>query len=402
MRVGVNCFLLMPHVGGLKQCFLNLFEELFERDQQNEYILFYFEHNLEELANLRSDRWRENAVLVTDQMEALNHLDRMDVYFCHFGALWPRPIPLPSVVSLPDIQEVFYPEFFQPADLRSRADHFVASTRMADHVITVSEHSKQTIVKHHGISPNKITVAYNSADERFYRAAEIARRPSVALPEGDFLIYPANRWLHKNHDVLLRALAILRRERNLRIDAVFTGYDQPGGYPIMTKAAEYGIADQAHAVGFLPVEELAWLYRNARMLAFPSLFEGFGMPVLEAMAAGCPVISSRAASLPEVGRDAVLYFDATSPEQLARSIEQLLGDDDLRRRLIARGNERAANFSRAAMAASHRAAFEKAIKTYAPWKHAYRRTVQRRWQRFDTELRYRRLLANRARRLGEP
>ncbi|HWW96019.1 MAG TPA: hypothetical protein VN375_21820, partial [Vicinamibacteria bacterium] len=107
MRIGVNCFLLQPNIGGIKQYFLTLFRNLLENDSENQYVFFWYEHNAGELANLGTDRWKEGAVPLTDQREVLSHLDKIDLYFCPLSALYPRPLPKPSVVSLPDIQEVF-------------------------------------------------------------------------------------------------------------------------------------------------------------------------------------------------------------------------------------------------------------------------------------------------------
>src|SRR5439155_20501799 len=124
MRIGVNCFPLKAHIGGLKQYFIALFDWLFEHDDDNTYVFFYFKQNLEELSKLRSEKWKGAAILLEHQEAIRKHLDSLDVYFCPFGALWPRPASAPSVVTLVDIQEVFYPQFFTAEDLLNRAYHF--------------------------------------------------------------------------------------------------------------------------------------------------------------------------------------------------------------------------------------------------------------------------------------
>ena len=103
MRIGVNCFLLRAHIGGLKQYFLTLFNELLQHDAENEYVFFWFAHNEEELNRLETERWKVNAILLRDQSEIAEYRHRMDLYFCPFGALYPRPLPLPTVVMLADI-----------------------------------------------------------------------------------------------------------------------------------------------------------------------------------------------------------------------------------------------------------------------------------------------------------
>ena len=372
MRIGINCYLLQPHIGGIKQYFHALCRELLLRDDQNQYILFYFAQNIEELDKLGADLVARHGILLQDQGEIRQHLHRIDLYFCPFGSLIPRPLPLPTVVTIVDIQEVFFPEFFTVHNLVARFWHYVGSTQMADQVLTISAFSRDTLVRHHHLSPDKITVAHLCADERFYRAQETARQPAAALPE-KYIFYPANRWLHKNHDMLLRAMAWLRDRENLTVHAVFTGFDQKNGYAIEEKARAYGIAGQVTQLGYVSVEELAYLYVHAEWMVFPSLFEGFGIPLVEAMAAGCPVLASRATSLPEVGGDAVVYFDPESPESLARALHEHLRNPARRKDLVERGYRRARDFSAAGMARNHLAAFRKAALAYSRRRYLWLR-----------------------------
>lgn len=388
MRIGVNCYLLQAHIGGLRQYFLTLFRELLARDDEHEYVFFWFQHNAEELERLGTDRWRRQAVLLTDQRQVLDHLDAMDLYFCPFSALYPRPLPLPTVMTLVDIQEVFYPEFFSATDRYARELHFPGSTRMADRVITISEFSRDTLIRHHRLRPARVQVVYLCADERYARSEAVARPPAAALPER-FLFYPANPWKHKNHEVLFQALRLLRDEKGRRFDLVLTGFGQDAGSPITALAEAHGLRDQIHPLGYLAVEELAWLYRRAEMLVFPSLFEGFGIPLVEAMAAGCPVVGARATSIPEVVRDAAELFDPASPAALAAAIERVADDAEWRDTLRARGFRRARLFSAARMADEHRAAFRHAVRAYSPSAFVWRRWVRAYWHRARLEWRWR-------------
>ena len=162
-------------------------------------------------------------------------------------------------------------------------------------------------------------VAHLCADPSYSRAAEIQSPPEDPIPFSSFIFFPANRWYHKNHDVLLKALCSLK-ERNIKVNAVFTGFDVDGGYPLMSKAEEYNIRDQVHSAGYVTIPQMGYLYSHAEMLVFPSLFEGFGMPPVEAMAAGCPVAVARATCLPEICGDAAEYFDPQDPADVAEAI----------------------------------------------------------------------------------
>jgi glycosyltransferase involved in cell wall biosynthesis len=371
MRIGVNCFLLQAHIGGLKQYFVNLFEWLLEYDRENTYVFFHFPHNVSELQKLRSDRWRENAVLLQGQEEIANHLKQLDLYFCPFSVLWPRPVPVPSVMTLVDIQEVFYPQFFTASDLFTRAYHYPASTRAADRVITISGYSKTTLVEHHRIPPGKVVVAYLCADPLYFESAT-QTAPDDPIPFSDFVFFPANRWYHKNHDVLLKALCILK-DRNKKVNSVFTGFDVDGGYPLMSKAVEYNIRDQVHSAGYVTISQMAYLYTHAEMLAFPSLFEGFGMPPVEAMASGCPVAVSKSTCLPEICGDAAEYFDPTDPADVADAICKIREDQARRNVLIERGHTRARSFSAERLAQAHLRAFREAHESYSMARYNWQR-----------------------------
>jgi glycosyltransferase involved in cell wall biosynthesis len=395
MRIGINCYLLEPHIGGIKQYFLALCRELLLHDHQNQYVLFYFPHNISELEKLGSEIIARHGILLREQGEIREHLHRIDLYFCPFGSLIPRPLPLPTVVTIVDIQEVFFPEFFTLHNLVARFWHYAGSTKMADHVLTISDFSRDTLVRHHRLPPEKITVAHLCADERFYRAAETARRPAAALPE-HYIFYPANRWLHKNHDLLLRAMAWLRDRDNMAVHAVFTGFDQKNGYPIEEKAKEYGVGDLVTQLGYVSVEEMAYLFGHAELMVFPSLFEGFGIPLVEAMAAGCPVLAANTTSLPEVGGDGVAYFAPSSPETLARALRGLLANRARRRDLVARGSMRAGDFSPAMMAENHLAAFRKAVQAYSRRRYLWLRYGYKYLHAGKTLLRAARILLSRS------
>jgi glycosyltransferase involved in cell wall biosynthesis len=165
-------------------------------------------------------------------------------------------------------------------------------------------------------------VVYSGVDHSLFSPGADSRDP--------FLFYPARAWAHKNHARLFEAFALLRRKRpELRL--ILTGGGDHGALP-----------DGVEARGFVTAETLRDLYRTAGVLVFPSLYEGFGQPPLEAMACGCPVACSNAAALPEIVGDAARLFDPRSPEAIAEAVEDVL---DAPAPWVARGLERAAHFS---------------------------------------------------------
>jgi glycosyltransferase involved in cell wall biosynthesis len=390
MRIGVNCYQLLPDIGGLKQYFLVLFRELLKNDKQNTYLFFYFSHNLDELSHLDDLNWQENAIELNDQQEVYEHLDKIDLYFCPFGALWPRPVPMPTVVTLVDIQEVIYPEYFTAQDLFNRHFHYRGSTKMADRIITISDFSRQTIAKHHKISPHKICVVQLCADDLFYQERVVIYPSNIPLSNGEYIFYPANFWQHKNHDRLLKALKWLKIEKGLNVNAVLTGHEVANGFPILEKIREYGIENQVKYLGYLNVEQIVQLYSKARFMVFPSLYEGFGMPLVEAMAVGCPVAASNLTSLPEIGGDAADYFDPFSIESIGSTIEKLWMDSSHRNQLIKKGYKRAQDFSTIKLADSHKRIFQESADTYSRMRYQWHRWVYQYYHLSFVALKHRR------------
>ena len=282
------------------------------------------------------------------------------------------------MLTFHDMQERFYPQFFTAAQLEERFFHYDWSLRMADAVVAVSDFTRRCCIEIVGISPRKIRTIHHAPDE-----LPLPQTPAGWDAAGwdNFLFYPANFWDHKNHRRLLAALAQLRAD-GLAVRCVFTGTLLGRGEEWRQLVAETGTADLVRHLGRRPRAELSWLYARARALAFPSLMEGFGIPLIEAMHSGCPVACSNLTSLPEIAQQAALYFDPTSEADIARALASLWTDDALRTALAARGRTRAADFTAERLVRAHVEVFELARRRYRPWRHWYReRFLQPRSQR---------------------
>jgi glycosyltransferase involved in cell wall biosynthesis len=235
-------------------------------------------------------------------------LAREDAQAFHFPltVMLPR-VGVPAATTVHDLQHEVYPQFFSRPQLTYRRHVYGRSVRASRLVVAVSEHVRDDLVARLGYPSEQVHVIYHGVDhDRFHPGAGSDGEPEP------FLLYPANWWPHKNHELLLEAFALARDARpELRL--VLTGTGHPGGLP-----------DGVASIGRVSDDRLADLYRTAAALVFPSLYEGFGMPPLEAMACGCPIAVSRAGALPEVCGDAAVYFDPTSVEDIARGIEEVL------------------------------------------------------------------------------
>jgi glycosyltransferase involved in cell wall biosynthesis len=262
-------------------------------------------------------------------------LERLEAVHFPLTVMLPRVDRPPAAATFLDVQHEFYPAFFSRAERAYRKVVYGWSARRSRLVIAISEHVKETLVERLGVDPARIRVIHLGVDgERF---------SPDGRPREPFLLYPANRWRHKNHERLFAALAIVRREQpELRLVLTGSGHD---GH-----AAPEGVEVRGRVDG----DELVDLYRRAAAVVFPSLYEGFGQPPLEAMASGCPVAVADAGSLREVCGDAARYFDPMSPEDMAAAVRDVLAGPD---EWIVRGLARAANFSWDECARRHEAVY---------------------------------------------
>ena len=265
-----------------------------------------------------------------------DHLGRADVV--HYPLTVPvPPVSGPTVVTLLDVQHLDLPELFPRGERLFRRLAYDRAARHAAHVIVISEWVKERVVERLGLESARVHAIHLGVDhERFTPAADVDREP--------FLLYPARPWPHKNHPRLFEAFALVRSQRpELRLVLTGVGHD-PARLPA-------GVETR----GGVSADELVALYRRAAAVVFPSLYEGFGLPPVEAMACGCPVAASNAGSLPEVVGDAAVLFDPADPRSIADGIAEALDRAD---ELASRGLQRAATFTWDATARAHDRVYE--------------------------------------------
>jgi glycosyltransferase involved in cell wall biosynthesis len=266
-----------------------------------------------------------------------------DATVVHYPFTAPVPRPAASaavVVTVLDVQHLDLPDLFSRAERAYRRRFYDSAARRADVVVTISEFAKSRIVAMLGIEPERIVVASLGVD-----ASEF--EPNLG-PRENMLLYPARGWPHKNHARLFEAFSLLRSD-NPTLRLVLTGgaLDGLGAVPAGVEVR-----------GLVGRDELHGLYRSAGALVFPSLYEGFGLPPLEAMASGCPVAASSSGSLPELCGDAAVLFDAHDAGSIAAGVQEALARGEELRKL---GLTRAKSFTWAACAAAHERAYRLAV-----------------------------------------
>jgi glycosyltransferase involved in cell wall biosynthesis len=279
--------------------------------------------------------------------------ERVDLWFCPFADLRPRAPGVPGIVTVHDLQHEYYPEFFSARELRHRRRYLPASCAAADHVIAVSKFTRQTVIDRLGVDPARVTAIWEAPGRDIDWASGAARVPEVrrryALPPR-YAFYPANAWPHKNHARLLEALALCRARGLRDLGLVLTGEGSMAPAPLEALVDRLGLREAVRMLGYVPRRDLPALYAGAVCLVHPSLFEGFGIPLVEAMHVGCPIVAADGTALSEVAGDAALLFDPLETDAIAGAIQAVAGNAGCAEELARRARSRAACFSAPATA----------------------------------------------------
>ena len=253
------------------------------------------------------------------------------------------------VVTIHDLIHITDPTFKRTLAARFYARPILnLVARRADRIIADSEFTKQQIVEHLAISPAKVTVIYLGVDKHFCpqnRRQAFLRASSLLGLGRPYILFVGNLKPHKNVRTLIQAFSQTCVRRDVDHQLVILGDDPIWKASLVRECEKLGIRERVLFAPQVPYEDLPWVYAGAEILVMPSLIEGFGLPVLEAMACGTPVVCSRAASLPEVAGDAAEYFEPTRLDDLAAALERVLGSSELQETLRCEGLARVKLFS---------------------------------------------------------
>ncbi|HVU11289.1 MAG TPA: glycosyltransferase family 1 protein [Phototrophicaceae bacterium] len=249
-----------------------------------------------------------------------------------------------SLLTVHDLSFVRVPEAASPA-LKAYLDAVVPrSVRRADHVLADSQATKDDLIALYNTPAEKITVLLSGVDARFHRVDDPNVRAKYKIPARPYIFSVGTVQPRKNYSRLIQALAVLR-SRGHDLDLVIAGGRGWLEDPIYASIRDAQMNDYVHFIGFADDADLPALYSAAQVTAIPSLYEGFGIPVLESMACGTPVVTSNVSSLPEVAGDAALTITPTDLDALIDALERLITDETLRSVLITKGLTRAREFT---------------------------------------------------------
>ncbi|HXT69894.1 MAG TPA: glycosyltransferase family 1 protein [Vicinamibacterales bacterium] len=352
MRVAIDARKL--HDYGIGTYVRNLLRELARQNDDAEYVLLCPPADIEELRALgprfQPVAERSGNYSVREQISIPRTLARSRVDLFHAPHYVVSPfVTTPYVVTIHDCIHLRFPQYLP----NRRALHYARvmmrmSAKRSRRVLTVSQASKDDILHYLRVPDSKVEVIYNALDERLAvvptpdEVDRVRQRFQLTAP---FVLYAGNIKPHKNLDRLIEAFSIMRKSGIDDVQLLIIG-DEISKYPSLRRLVHrHHLYPHVRFLGFVPDATLAVLYRLAAVFVFPSLYEGFGLPPLEAMAAGTPVVTSNVSSLPEVVGNAALLIPPTDAAAIADAIARVLNQPGLRAELVERGFERVKQFS---------------------------------------------------------
>lgn len=364
MRIGIEASnIVAEHLTGVEYSLIPLVRHLPRVDSRNEYLLYlnfvrpeYAARFEARVRPLLSDRVEARVCRIPNRlMQFLREWGRWPIdqtlgrcAVVHYPALDMHPqLRGARVATIHDLMPLTHADQYPNSYVAQFRRTVSRIARNADAIVAVSGHTKDTIVECLGVAPDRIVVVHHGVDETFRPAptaavAHLRARLGLARP---YILFVGTAEPRKNLPRLVDALALMCHGGRRDFDLVIAGKAAWGSASLRACIAAHGLESRVRLPGYIAGTDLPALYSGASVFVLPSLAEGFGIPLLEAMACGVPVVASNATALPEVYGDAAFGFDPSSTEALAAALERVLNDEALRAELVGRGLKRAARFS---------------------------------------------------------
>ena len=363
MKIAIDAHSIGSKAGGNETFYRQLVRGLAAESGDHQYHIFYTHAAALEtmprdprfsVTRIPQNPIVRNGVALPRLLAAL----KPDVFHCQY--IKPPLVRAPTVVTIHDLAHEHYPEHFHPLEgLRMRA-MVRATAQRAEHILTVSHFAARDIAQTYRIAPEKITIAYQ-APAAIFRPRdqqqcqqELTRRYNLQSP---FILYVGRIQARKNLPRLVEAYALARRE-GIGAQLVIAGPPDWQAQQLLAKIKKLQLEEMVRLPGYVAHNDLPLFFCASEAFVFPSLFEGFGLPVVESMACGTPVITSHGSALEEVAGDAALLVDPNDVPSISKAIVRVLSDSNLRKELAGRGLRRSADFHPQELA-------HKALEAYA-------------------------------------
>ena len=361
LTIGINARYLQRRLSGIERYIIELISSLNKIDTQNKYLLFFNKDaprpKIPENGHFKSiissfPTKHRFLRLLWEHFYLFYEIKKYNVSLFHGPAFFVpflKPKNCKYVITVHDITFVKYPEAFTFGTRLYYKLLFPRSLDLADAIITDSESTKKDIIQKYKINPDKIQVIYLGVSTGFLEKYEKQKKEEIKkkymLPEKYFL-FTGVLSPRKNIQTLLEAFYILKKEEGYKEYKLLIVGGKGWLYEsIFTKVAKLRLQDDVCFIEYVPEDDLPLFYALAQVYLFPSLYEGFGLPILEAMACGCPVITSNVSSMPEVAGDAALLINPTSVEELIASIKKITTNKKLKETMQKKGYEQIKKFS---------------------------------------------------------
>jgi len=362
MKIGVDCNPLFDEKKGIAWYLFYILEKFsFLSRETDQFHLFWFRKGIPEIPSVLLQRKgvvmrrllpvpRTLGLAASCIIPGLLGCFLPQLDLVHFPNFTAFPVHKAKIVIT--VHDLAFKLFPETVDYKVRlilAAFLKRSIKLANSIVADSRSTAKDLVRFFPESEGKIQIIYPGVDHEIFRPMYIGEENLFSvLGTTEYILSLSTLEPRKNIQTLLKAYIILLKEKGPRVpDLVVIG---PKGWKIEGLFKEYedlpqGLKRKIKFPGYLPRELLPLIYSACKVFAFPSLYEGFGLPVLEAMACGAPVIASKTSSIPEVGGEAVIYVDPLNPEEIAKVISEVLDSSSLRDELKAKSLERAKNFS---------------------------------------------------------
>lgn len=372
MRIGIDARMYSTSFTGIGRYVYELVKHLTQIDKKNEYVLFM---NKPEYDDFQPSNKRVSKVLVNakhyslkEQTRFLRKIRRKKIdlmHFTHFNA--PVLYRGKSVVTIHDLTLSFFPGKKMNSWSHRKAYEFVLNraVKHATRIVCVSGHTKKDLLDVTGVDSAKTEIIYEGVDEQFKPRPDKEAIKDMIKKYGitrDYMLYTGVWRSHKNVVNLIKSFALLK-EDGFEPQLVITGEEDPYYPEVKRTVKELGLEHDVIFPGMVPEDELVALYQAAHIYSFPSLYEGFGLPPLEAMRCGTPVAAASSSCIPEIcGEGNAVYFDPLDPEDMANQIRKLWHNDELRKEVRERGLRHSKKFSWEKMAKETLEVYKEALE----------------------------------------
>lgn len=368
MKIGINGQDFNPgNTGGSETYFRDLIDGLPAVDRDDEYFVYLpakFSNSISTRQNNLIYRSLDSKFKVINKLKNKLKVNKnpylnskLNLVHFAFQRTDVGKLDFPILVTFHDIQDSYLPDNFSVDELTQRKEINQRAISESDHIIAISEFTKNTLIEKYRVSEDKITFIHHGIDDVYFKLKNNVES------DNKYFFYPAATWPHKNHMRLLKAfknVSQLHPEYKL----ILSGANKQESKRIEEYILDNNLDSNVKHLGYVDYDELPKLYENAFALVFPSLFEGFGYPVIEAMAGGCPVLCSNTTSLPEVAGEAALYFNPESEKDIFEKMVEIIGNHSKRSELVKRGPKQAKKFTKDQMIKNTLALYKRVIENY--------------------------------------